>query len=66
MDLFAWDYFDLKGMDLVVYKHQINLKEDVVLVIQQRYQMNPNYAGVGEIAASLVYQANIKWSGCHQ
>lgn len=44
MDVFAWDYFDLKGMDPAVYKHKINLQEDAVLVIQQRYRMNPNYA----------------------
>ena len=44
IDVFAWDYSDLKGMDPQVYKHKINLKEDAVFVIQQRYRMNPNYA----------------------
>ena len=44
IDVFAWDYSDLKGMDPQVYKHKINLKEDAVPVIQQRYRMNPNYA----------------------
>lgn len=44
IDVFAWDYSDLKGMDPEVCKHQINLKEDAVPVIQQRYHMNPNYA----------------------
>ena len=44
MDVFAWDYSNLKGMDPQVYKHKINLKEDAVPVIQQRYRMNPNYA----------------------
>ena len=44
MDVFAWDYLDLKGMDPAVYKHKINLQEDAVPVIQQRYRMNPNYA----------------------
>ena len=44
IDVFVWDYSDLKGMDPNVYKHKINLKEDAVPVIQQRYRMNPNYA----------------------
>ena len=44
MDIFAWDYSDLKCMDPQVYRHKINLKEDAVPVIQQRYRMNPNYA----------------------
>ena len=44
IDVFAWDYLDLKVMDPQVYKHKINLKEDAVPVIQQLYRMNPNYA----------------------
>lgn len=46
-DVFAWDYSDsdMKGIDPVVHQqHRINLKEDAVHVIQQRYRMNPNYA----------------------
>ena len=31
-------------MDPNIYKHQINLWEDAKPIVQQRYQMNPNYA----------------------
>ena len=34
----------MKGMNPKFYQHKINLKKDVVPVVQQRYRMNPNFA----------------------
>lgn len=63
-DVFAWDYFDLKCMDPEVNKHQINLREDAVPVIQQCYRMNPNYAkNFYKLVSS---DPLIKWNGYHR
>lgn len=43
-DVFAWSYADMEGIDPKFYEHKIILKEGAVLVKQQRYRMNPNYA----------------------
>ena len=43
-DVFSWEYFDMKGIDPLLHQHKINLKIDAVLLIQQRYRMNPNFA----------------------
>ncbi|MCO5580005.1 hypothetical protein L7F22_033871 [Adiantum nelumboides] len=43
-DVFAWKYTDMKGVEASFCQHKINLKADVVPVVQQRYMMNPNYA----------------------
>ena len=34
----------MKGIDLSFHQHHINLKQDAVPIVQQRYTMNPNYA----------------------
>ena len=43
-DVFAWQYTDMKGVDPRFCQHKINLKKDVVPVVQRRYRMNPNFA----------------------
>ena len=44
MDIFAWSYDDMKGLDPKFYQQQINLATDAKPVQQQHYRMNPNYA----------------------
>ena len=44
MNLFAWSYEDMRGLDPQLYQHQIHLSTDVKPVAQRRYRMNPNYA----------------------
>ena len=43
-DIFAWKYTNMKGVDPRFYMHRINLKKDALLIVSQRYRMNPNYA----------------------
>ena len=43
-DIFAWHYTDMKGVDPRFCMHRINLKKDAILIVSQRYRMNPNYA----------------------
>ena len=43
-DVFAWDYSQVKGIDASLHQHRINLKEDAIPIVQQRYRMNPNFA----------------------
>ena len=44
MNLFAWSYEDMRGLDPQLYQHQIPLSTDAKPVAQRRYRMNPNYA----------------------
>ena len=44
MDVSAWSYDDMKGLDPKFYQHQVNLATNAKLVQQRRYRMNPNYA----------------------
>lgn len=43
-DVFAWEYFDMKGLNLKFYQHKIHLKPDAVPIKQHRYRMNPHMA----------------------
>ena len=42
--MFAWEYLEMKGIDPAFHQHHINLKQDAIPIIQQRYKMNPNYS----------------------
>ena len=42
-DVFAWSHEDMKGLEPKFYQHKINLGNDVKLVQQRCYRMNPNY-----------------------
>lgn len=37
-DVFAWEYSDMKGIYPLLHQHRINLKEDAVPMVQQRYR----------------------------
>ena len=43
-DVFAWEYFEMKGIKSALHQHIINLKQDAVPVVQQRYKTNPKFA----------------------
>ena len=42
--VFAWSYADMEGIKPRFYEHKINLKLRAIPIMQQIYQMNPNYA----------------------
>ena len=44
IDVFAWDYYEMKGMDPIIHIHRISLKEDAIPIQLQCYRMNLNYA----------------------
>ena len=43
-NVFAWSYEDMRGLDPLLYQHQIYLSKDAKPIAQRRYRMNPNYA----------------------
>jgi hypothetical protein len=43
-DVFAWSYYDLKGIPEHIAQHKIELDTSIPPAHQARYRMNPNYA----------------------
>ena len=44
IDVFAWDYSEMKGLDPKLYQHKIYLKPEAIPSRYQRYRMNLHIA----------------------
>ena len=42
IDVFAWNYEDMPGLDLQIAMHRLNIKSDVKPVKQQQWQFHPD------------------------
>jgi hypothetical protein len=58
-DIFAWSYYDLRGIPEYIAQQKIELDTSIPPTHQVRYQMNPNYAAAVKNDLDELWQAGL-------